>query len=650
MDFEQRLQRDARRVAGDPEVAAFHQCLGEHLFDPALDAGFMARVCGAPRPVRDRLAAKVGPLKGYVTELRMAEAARRVRETSESVAEIGKGVGYLVVRTFRRAFLKAHGVLPNEMRRRAREGGAGAEAAERQGQDAAGAALSAAEDAGSSAGAEPKIEDDEPLSPRGLASRIRLRRCLGLLDPRRAAELRLRLRRRHPGLDETEAAPPSAGPRQAAPPDTEPPPTGESPRGEEHPVLLTPTGDWLEEITSASAYGEILDLPEEDQRFALLDGLRLGNVAAFYQLFRFCRELVQWNDERASSLARLAVELVEPHREIMGEEGDAWKALAWVLLGEVQALAGDSGDADQALAFAVSEAGDEDALPPWVEIELRRVEGMIRQRQRRHGEAVRARDRAVELGRALETHHPSRRQTVFERLELASTLGDAEAGFALIQELEELLDATFGDGDRPTSWQGRILLHGARAHAAAGSDCCAERCLRQAMKDITADPRCDTAPRLGILFTFVIHELARVLSRGDRLEDCESMLRHSVERYRWLEIPVLEATAEAELAAVCALRGRRAEARQLAASAADFLDDLPPLHREAWQAARRLRTLANGGTAATEGELKELLADLQRQLDLASWEITGAQARPAVLARRAKDGAATVSTPPGPGT
>ena len=82
MSLGQRIHRDAQRVAGDPEVSALLGCLIEHLFDPRLDTTtFLAKVCGASRQVRDRLAAAVGPLKGYVTELRMAEAARLVRET-----------------------------------------------------------------------------------------------------------------------------------------------------------------------------------------------------------------------------------------------------------------------------------------------------------------------------------------------------------------------------------------------------------------------------------------------------------------------------------------------------------------------------------------------------------------------------------------
>ncbi len=644
MNVTQRLRRDARLLAGDAEAAALFECLVKHAFDPALDTGFIGRVCGAPRPVRERLAAKIGPLKEYVTVLRMAEAERLVRQTGLPIAKIGRQVGYPVTRTFRRAFNSAHGVSPNVMRQRARAAGdpaAGDSAAGDAAADAAGTAATdgvvdgpgqaePAPEAGSDTDGreETRGEIEERLGPRALASRIRRRRDIGLLDSRRAGELRLKLRRCYPRLDEVETEPAEQEP---------------SPAQEPYPVLLTPTGDWLEEIAATSAFGEILDLPAAEQRFALLQGLRLGNAAAFHQLFKVCDRVVQYDAERALRLARLGVELVEPHREQMFGEDDQWKALAWVGLGRVQLSAGEHGEADQCLGFALAEVGGEDGLEPWVEIELRRVEGLVAKRLRRYEQAAGALDRAVELGRALGRHHPDRVRSVVSRLELASAMADAEAGLALIRELEELVDSRGEEGPPDALWRGLVFFHGAKAHAAAGRECCAERCLRQGMDDIIADPRCDTDVSLGQMFTFLIHELARLMSKGDRLDSAEELLRHCVERYRWLEIPMFEAAAEAELAAVCALRGRRAEARQLAAAAADFLDDLPALHREAWQVARRLRALTGGGAAAPEDELRELLADLRHDLDLVVWEITGPEARPAAQARREKDGAATRS-------
>ncbi|MCP3993819.1 MAG: helix-turn-helix transcriptional regulator, partial [bacterium] len=94
MDFKQRIRQDARRLAGDREASALLECLAENLFDPLLDVQFMGTVCGAPRAVRDRLAAVVGPLKSYVVELRMIEAKPLVRDTNLSIAEIGKKIGY----------------------------------------------------------------------------------------------------------------------------------------------------------------------------------------------------------------------------------------------------------------------------------------------------------------------------------------------------------------------------------------------------------------------------------------------------------------------------------------------------------------------------------------------------------------------------
>ncbi len=47
MNLEQRLRRDARPVAGDPESAVLFECLAKHVFDPALDATFMGRACVA---------------------------------------------------------------------------------------------------------------------------------------------------------------------------------------------------------------------------------------------------------------------------------------------------------------------------------------------------------------------------------------------------------------------------------------------------------------------------------------------------------------------------------------------------------------------------------------------------------------------------
>ncbi len=63
--------------------------------------------------------------------------------------------------------------------------------------------------------------------------------------------------------------------------------------------------------------------------------------------------------------------------------------------------------------------------------------------------------------------------------------------------------------------------------------------------------------------------------------------------------------------------------------------DALPCHRRAWNAAGRLRALSGGGAGATPGELEDVLAALCDDLDSLRFEITGAQAAPAVAARRA---------------
>ncbi len=625
MNYKQRLRRAARLLIGDPEAAALFECLAEHLFDPALDTSFMGRICGAPRLVRERLAAKIGPLKDFVTTLRMMEAAHLVRNTTLPIQEIGRRVGYPVARSFRRAFVDAHGVLPSEMRRQARAtAGKGDESA----------LTDASENPRTTTAAtvsvsRPPTIDGGPAAHRARARRIWRQHHLGLLNQDTAAELKQQLRQANPRLEQLDAEARTTSPSQ---------PATSGPRS---PVLLTSTGDWLEEIAANQALGEIVDLPPADQRFALLEGLRMGHVTAFFQLFRFCEKVVQFDSEKALRLARLGVELIEPHREQMLGEADHWKALAWVKLSRIQLHAGDCGGADLSLSFALAEVGGEQGLEPWVEIELREAEGCLRKQQRRYDEARSAFDRAVELGRELEPGDLGRQRSVLHRLALASAEGDAEAGFALIRELDQLLDTAI-DGERPAGWKATIFLHGAKAWAARGHARHAEHCLRQAMQDIIADPECDTDESLGILFTYVIHELARVNTDDEHLEENELFLRHAVDRYRRFQFPMLEAAAEAELAVVVALRGDRDEARKLATSAADFLDDLPPLHREAWQAARRLRAFANSHEAHSEDELQQLLTDLRRDLDLASWEITGPQALPAVRLRLKK--AETLST------
>ncbi len=594
-----RIRRDARRLADDPEAAAFFECLVKHAFDPALDRTFISKQCDAPKSVRRRLAKKIGPLGKYVTALRMTKAKRLVLETELTISEISKRTGYTQRRTFRRNFRDAHGLSPYDLRKQTAT-------------DTAGATVSDATDTPET------IEPPEPApntdadgpARRARAAQLCRQRVLGMLDPRQANELRLELRRRYPQLDA----------EKAKPTDDDPPAGDDSVTT--LPIVLTPTGDRLEDLAADSAFSTIFDLPPAEQRFALLRGLQLGNITAFHHLSRFALARVYADAERSLRFARLGVELVDNHRAQMNGQGDQWKALAWVGLGRVQVFSGHFGDADQSLAFAAAEVGGDGRLEPWVEIELRAVEGLIRRTQRRDAEAARAFDRALELGRELHPRDPQRSESVLQRLELASATGDAQSGFDLADELEELVTNASEPVPYATLWRGLIAHHRAKAYSAMGLDDAAERLLRQALAMLEAD-RSDS--QHGALATFILHELARLASRDDRISEAASLLRLTLERYRLFELSVVVAAAEGELAVLCALLGQWTEARQLAKTAADFLDDLPALHREAWSTARRLRTLGNGNAAASEDQLREHLTELQRDLDRVTWEIPDAR-------------------------
>ncbi len=615
MDDVDELIRDAaRKVVGDRQAAALFECLRPHLMNPDHDLGSMLRACGASRSARRRLAAILGPLRTWVTRLRMTEAARQVRDTQDKDETIGRRLGYSTERGFRRAFGSFHGVTPQEMRHQARAprvpapetGKPAGEAAERTGR----------------AGRQPAS------TPRERALHRRRLAALGLLDPSAAGELRAALRRRHPGLDRRDA---TADPgRQAA----GGPPAAEIDKA---PVTLEPTGDDLEDVVAGAVLDRFFEEPDAEQRLALLEAVRFANPTPFFRLFDRCLGMVAADPEDAVASAELGVRWVERHREMMGESAGQWQAVAWARLGRVQAELGDCGAAERCLAAARAELGGRE-WRPGAEVEIRRVEGMVRKLERRWDEAVLAVDRAVELTRRRDEGDLGRWQMLVLRLELASAMGDAGAGQAFAAELEELLDGwpqaapPAGErGERLTMWRGFVSYQRGKAYAAAGEDPHAEHFLRRALHEIAADPECDDDMELGILFTLALHELSRVGSRIGRPGDAESLMRQAFDRYRWLGIPLLEAAAEAELALLCALRGAWDEARRLAAAAARFLDDLP-FHREAWHAARRLRELAEAGERS-EREIDEILAEVRRDLDLVAWEIPAPQARAATRAR-----------------
>ncbi len=584
MSYRQRIQRDRERLAHDPPAKALLDCLEQHLFDPDLDVTYLGQTCKAPREVRDRLAKAVGmPLKAYINELRMMAAARLVLDTDLQVPQIGRRVGIPVVRSFNRTFSRVRGTTPSKMRKVARA-----------------AKTEPAPEAASDDG-------DDSLTTRARAARLRRQAVLGLLDGRRTAERRRQLRRRYPSLEE--------------------PVTPTSRAAEEDPsVILLGTGDHLEEVAADAVYWRILSLPTAAEvRHAFLNVLRIGNSVGFKHLHLINAQLAPGNRDLALWLGEVVVQVLEANSEILGDETADWRALSWAYLGRIRVLAGEPGGADQALIFAAAEERDAGRpLAPWAEAEIRRVEGMLRMRQRRDREAVGALDRAVALSRRLERLDPDRAGCVLERLELASLLGQAEAGLELAAELEALVDHRAGrDGDHNALWRGFVAFHRAKAHAAAGDD-------RRAAGHLDATDAClgtggcaGLAVDLAVLGTFVVRERARLAGRAGRLDEYERQLRSAARRFDELGASVWAAAMEAEQAAVCALLGRRAEARELAARAAAFLEDLP-FHREAWTAARKLRALADGDRGT--GTPGELLDALRRGLDRVVWEITAVEA------------------------
>ena len=71
MPFDDRLRDALALFAGDPEAAALVACLAERVFDSGHDLGSMLRVCGASRRVQERVVAKLGPLKDWITDARL---------------------------------------------------------------------------------------------------------------------------------------------------------------------------------------------------------------------------------------------------------------------------------------------------------------------------------------------------------------------------------------------------------------------------------------------------------------------------------------------------------------------------------------------------------------------------------------------------
>jgi transcriptional regulator GlxA family with amidase domain len=110
-----RLRRDSE-LFDDPRVITIFARLARGLLDPALDVEAWRRRSAVSRRIYDQFTAKLGPLKGYLDELRIGVAASLVRETDLSLEEIGRSVGMGVPRTFRRTFQRVMGVSPRELR------------------------------------------------------------------------------------------------------------------------------------------------------------------------------------------------------------------------------------------------------------------------------------------------------------------------------------------------------------------------------------------------------------------------------------------------------------------------------------------------------------------------------------------------------
>ncbi len=107
------------------------------LADPAIGAALkllharpaedwtVERLAGEVAMSRSAFAAKFAELVGapplqYLTQWRMTEAAQRLREGEESVAQVADRVGYANAAAFMKAFTRVHGVGPGAYRRRYR--------------------------------------------------------------------------------------------------------------------------------------------------------------------------------------------------------------------------------------------------------------------------------------------------------------------------------------------------------------------------------------------------------------------------------------------------------------------------------------------------------------------------------------------------
>lgn len=113
-------QMKPRESKADPRLERVLQYLDQHFSDPALSVDEAAEEVNlSPVQVRKlfRRHSGVTP-KEYLTQIRMQEAARLLRQTLASIKEVASLTGFSTDHYFHLAFRKVHGCTPSEFRAR----------------------------------------------------------------------------------------------------------------------------------------------------------------------------------------------------------------------------------------------------------------------------------------------------------------------------------------------------------------------------------------------------------------------------------------------------------------------------------------------------------------------------------------------------
>jgi AraC-like DNA-binding protein len=546
-DARLRLRRDARPFAADAEVTRIFERLEELLFDPRLDVAYLLSASGASREARDRFCDRFGSLKAYVDELRVAVAERLLRETDERIADVGRRVGYQVVRTFNRTFTRLRGTSPRELRRE---------------EDPEAARTTTESAATESAAPRPAADED---SARVLATSWRRQVTLGRGDAAGVADVRRQLHHRYPQLRQ-----PSPFPRGL-------PPGRPLPPWVRRPVQILPTGDDVEPFVVRTVFSKVLSLPEADRRLAFLEGLRFRFDCGFHVLQRTCEEWLRERPDEAVRLAELAAETVDAHWQSRRPQDIELRALAWTCLGRVRLLAGRPGGAEQALTFARAEW---DAMPfAWcshVKVRTCRLEAWLRRVRRRYRDAVDPLERGLEIARTRGDLGPLRAACAVDRADVALELRDASTA---LHRLDEAAAAGANAG---------VVAHGlARAHALTNDRAAAAEQFAAARR-LFADP--ETADDEGV---FLAARLDRDEARFRFDEDPErsaALLASARRGFTTAAARYWAAAAAAELAGVCSYLERYADMLAFRDEALAVLAAIP-LHREARRAVLYLRSL-----------------------------------------------------------